>query len=109
VRGGLRELGGPELLAELGELFLEDVPPQLEVLREAVESGDAPSVGWVAHALKGSCGNMGALRMSTICDELEDIGHLGDLSHAPVLVERLKAEFGRVRLVVETEMEKDQD
>jgi two-component system, sensor histidine kinase and response regulator len=109
VRGGLRELGGPELLAELGELFLEDVPPQLEVLREAVESGDAPSVGWVAHALKGSCGNMGALRMSTICAELEDIGHLGDLSHAPVLVERLEAEFGRVGLVVETEMEKDQD
>src|SRR3954454_24523103 len=44
VLAGLRELGDQELLAKLAELFLEDVPPQLEVLREAIEGGDASSV-----------------------------------------------------------------
>jgi hypothetical protein len=43
--------------------------------------------------------------MSTICAELQDLGHSGDLSRAPVLVERLEAEFGRVRPALEAEME----
>ncbi len=103
---GLRELGGAELLAELTELFLEDVPTQLQALREAVESEDASSVERVAHALKGSCGNMGATRMSTICAELEDVGHSGELERPPVLVERLEAEFGRIRLALEAETER---
>jgi PAS domain S-box-containing protein len=103
---GLRELGGPELLTELGGLFLEDVPSQLEALREAIEGGDAASVERVAHTLKGSCGNMGATRMSTICAELQDVGHSEELERAVVLVERLGAEFGRVRAALEAEVER---
>jgi HPt (histidine-containing phosphotransfer) domain-containing protein len=103
---GLRELGGPELLTELGHLFLEDVPSQLEALREAIEGGDAASVERVAHTLKGSCGNMGATRMSTICAELQDVGHSEELERAVVLVERLGAEFGRVRAALEAEVER---
>ncbi len=104
VLEGLRELGDQELLAELADLFLEDAPPKLEALREAIGSGDASSVGQVAHALKGSSGNMGALRMSTICAELEDAGHSGELERALVLAERLKAEYGRVRSALKAEM-----
>jgi two-component system sensor histidine kinase/response regulator len=102
---GLRELGGTELLAELTGLFLEDVPPQLEALGGAIESGDAASVKRTAHTLKGSSGNMGALRMSAICAELEDAGRSGELEEAATLAKRLEAEFGRVRtaLVSETE------
>jgi signal transduction histidine kinase/DNA-binding response OmpR family regulator len=100
----LQEEGEPDILAELGELFLEDVPPQLEALREAIEGGNAPSLERVAHTLKGSSSNMGALRMATLCADLEDIGRSGDLSRAPVLLERLEAEFGRVREALETEV-----
>ncbi len=108
VLAGLRELqeeGEPDILAELCELFLEDVPTQLEALREAAEGGDASSVEQVAHTLKGSCGNMGALKMSNICAELQDIGHSEELSRAIVLVERLGAEFGQVRPALEDEIE----
>jgi len=59
----------------------------------------------VAHTLKGTCGNMGALGMAAICGELHDTGHSGDLWRAPVLVERLEAEFGRVGQALEAEME----
>ncbi len=93
---GLFELGGPELVAELSDLFLEDVPPRLEALREAIGSGDAPSVGQVAHALKGSSGNMGATRMASICAELEEVGVSEDLTKAPKLLDQLEAEFSRV-------------
>lgn len=41
--------------------------------------------------------------MATICAELEDAGHSGDLSRAVALVEPLEAEFGRVRPALEAE------
>jgi HPt (histidine-containing phosphotransfer) domain-containing protein len=103
VIAGLRELGDQNLLTELAELFLEDASSQLEALREAIRVGDATAVERVAHTLKGSCGNMGALRASTICAELQDIGNSGELELAPVLVERLGAEFARVRVALESE------
>jgi two-component system, sensor histidine kinase and response regulator len=104
VLAGLRELGDQGFLADLYELFLADVPAQLEALRKAIKGGDAPSVERVAHTLKGSCGNMGALRIATICAELQDMGHSGELERAPVLGERLEAEFGRVRKALEAEI-----
>lgn len=104
VLSGLRELGDQQLLAELAELFLEDATNHLEALREAIEDDDPPSVVRVAHTLKGTCGSMGALRMSAICAELEDVGHSRELERTPVLVERLGAEFGGVRTALEAEM-----
>jgi two-component system, sensor histidine kinase and response regulator len=107
VLAGLRELqqkGEPDILKELMELFLTDVPPQLVALREAVEAGDAHSVEQVAHTLKGSCGNMGAVRMEAICAELEGIGRSGDLAATPVRISRLEEEFERVRVMLEEEL-----
>jgi signal transduction histidine kinase/DNA-binding response OmpR family regulator len=86
VLASLRELqeeGEPDILEELMGLFLSDAPPQLAALREAVEAGDARSVERVAHDLKGSSGNMGAVGIEAICAELEDIGNSEDLAPAP--------------------------
>jgi two-component system sensor histidine kinase/response regulator len=105
VLAGLRELGDQGFLVELYELFLEDVPAQLEALREGIERCDAPSVERVAHTLKGSCGNIGATRMATICAELEEAGRSEDLACAPALAARLKAELGRVRGALEEELQ----
>jgi HPt (histidine-containing phosphotransfer) domain-containing protein len=59
----------------------------------------------VAHTLKDSSGNMGATRMAAICSELEDVGASADLAVAPALLERLDAEFERVRSALTTETE----
>ena len=104
VLEGLRELGDQELLAELAGLFLEDAPARLGALREAIEGGDASSVERTAHALKGSCGNMGATGMVAICEKLEDEGRSGELGRAPMLVERLEAEYSRVRAALDREL-----
>ncbi len=103
---GLQEEGEPDILGELIELFLTDVPPQLIALREAAQSGDARSVERIAHTLKGSCGNMGAVRMGAICAELEEMGRSGNLTTASGLVSRLEEELGRVRAAFEEELAK---
>jgi hypothetical protein len=58
---------------------------QLAALREAVQSGDAQSVEQVevAHAFKGSCLYMGAVRMASACAELQKAGAHGDLARPP--------------------------
>ena len=105
VLANLRDLGDPELLTELAEMFFDDATSRLAEMREAVEAGDAAGVKRVAHTLKGSSGNMGAARMSAICAELQDVGDSGDLAPARGLLEDLEDEFGRVRPALEAELE----
>jgi two-component system, sensor histidine kinase and response regulator len=98
-----RKPAEPDLLTELVELFLSDVSSRLANLREAVEGGDAQSVEQIAHALKGSCGNMGVSRMAAACSELQEVGASGDLARARELLEWTEAEFERVRPMLEAE------
>jgi CheY-like chemotaxis protein/HPt (histidine-containing phosphotransfer) domain-containing protein len=112
VLASLRELqeeGEPDILNELIELFLADVPSQLVVLKDTVEAGDAHSVERIAHTLKGSSANMGAARMTTICSELQDVGASGDPSRAPELLERLEEEFGHVHRALEAKITRSRE
>lgn len=103
----LQEEGEPDLLRELIELFLTDVPARLVALREAVRADDAHSVQRIAHTLKGSCGNMGAVRMAAVCAELEEIGRSEDLQAAMEQTSRLDEEFGCIRTAFEEELSKN--
>ena len=85
-------------------MFLEDAPSQLDTPREATEKDDAQSVERIAHTLKGSCANMGAVRMEALCSELEEIGRSENLSTAPRLTSSLEEEFARVRAAFEKEL-----
>ncbi len=77
-------------------LPLSDVSARLKTLREAVEGGDGRSVERTAHTLKGSAKNMGAVRMSEICAELEEAGRSGELARVPQQLDQLEAELCRV-------------
>ena len=69
-----------DLLAELVDRFAHDTEPLLVELRGAVESGDAPAVGRIAHAIKGSCGQLGGRRLASSCGRLEGKATAGTLS-----------------------------
>jgi CheY-like chemotaxis protein len=96
VIAGLRELqedDGPDILAELIEMYLSDTPPRLGSLKEAIASGDANAVRELAHSVKGSSSNLGAQRMAQLCAQLEAYGKSGDLSDAGPVAQKLDAEF----------------
>jgi HPt (histidine-containing phosphotransfer) domain-containing protein len=103
----LKELGGdeePELFAELVTMFLDDTPGRLASLMEALEHGDAGTVERTAHALKSSCGNLGARRLAALCFEIESAGRAGDLETARPLVGRSRAEFTAVSDALRAEL-----
>ncbi len=61
----------PDIVDQLLDLFLQSTPPLLDELRAAVDGGDGEELRRTAHKLKGSCQNIGATFMATLCRALE--------------------------------------
>ncbi|MCB9832743.1 MAG: Hpt domain-containing protein [Planctomycetes bacterium] len=98
VIAGLRELGGQELLRELLGLFRADTPPRIAALEVAVAAGTVAEIGRVAHSLKSSCANVGALVMSGLCRALEEEARAGSAAHAEERLRALLAEWELVQV-----------
>ena len=79
----------PQIVDRLLALFADATPPLLEQLSNAVHAGDDDSVRKLAHKLKGSCQNVGATRMATLCRALEE----PDARSAARLAEQLQAAY----------------
>jgi HPt (histidine-containing phosphotransfer) domain-containing protein len=67
------------LAAELIGVFLEDTPKRIQALHMAFDAGDPSALAHEAHALKSSCAQLGALRLSDHCRWLEQTGREGSL------------------------------
>jgi HPt (histidine-containing phosphotransfer) domain-containing protein len=68
----LERFGGLKLRAELTTLFLEEAPSRVATARAAVAAGDVEAVRAMAHMLKSSAGQMGAIRVQYLCERLEN-------------------------------------
>ena len=88
--------GEPDVLAEVLNLFLDEMPPRMRRLRNAWAAGDIQEARRTAHSLKGSAGNIGARRLFEVCSQLEEQARPGDLPGARRLVDALGAEFDKV-------------
>ena len=76
----LERFGGAKLRVEITSLFLQEAPSRIESARIALAGGDIAAVRSVAHMLKSSAGQMGALRMQLACERLEDPEQSVDVS-----------------------------
>ena len=100
VTSALRTLtppGEPDVLAEVLNLFLAEVPPRMTRLRNAWAAGNIKEVQRAAHSLKGSAGNIGAQGMFDVCRQLDGLGRSGNLEAASTLVAALDVEFDKVQ------------
>ncbi len=91
------EKTSPGLLRNVADLFLQDTPPRLADLRDAMLRQDAARLARLAHAMKGSAANLGARGMAAICADVQARAEAGDLDAAPARVCDLGDEFERVR------------
>jgi HPt (histidine-containing phosphotransfer) domain-containing protein len=96
--------GSPTFLGELIDIFLRELAQHLSRLRMAFDARDAAVLERVAHTMKGSCGNLGARDLSTVCAELQGVAKMGDWPHAEALVIRIE----RDAVVVESELRAEQ-
>jgi CheY-like chemotaxis protein len=83
-------------LEGLVRTFKQDVPSRIDSLRAAAASGDPDDLAFAAHALKSSCGSVGARRMYVVASTLEQKVRAGRLEGVNASIEQLAAEFPRV-------------
>ena len=86
----------PELLADLGVEFLNQVPQRTAQLRQALDLGDAGTVWHVAHSLKGALSSLAAMSACQQATELERLGRAGRLDAARHRLDGLERELRRL-------------
>ena len=107
ILASLRELQGegePDIVKEIGGLFIKYSPDKISAIEKAAEEEDSKALLVAAHSLKSSSAYIGAMRLSAICKELEEMGRTGNLEQATDKAKELKAEYERVRTSLEKEM-----
>jgi HPt (histidine-containing phosphotransfer) domain-containing protein len=100
----LRELGGeedPGLIAELIDIFLSDAPQRLQDISKGLATGDLQIVERAAHTLKSSSANIGAIGLSRICREMEQIAREKKLDAIQPLLVRSKQAMSEVQSALE--------
>lgn len=78
----LERFGGLKLRQELTTLFLQEAPTRIAAARASLAGGDVEALRAMAHMLKSSAGQMGALRVQLICERLEGQDLPPDLTRA---------------------------
>lgn len=96
-----------EALAELKEVmeedfhillstYLSDSEMRIQALQTALKNNDPEQYAKTAHSLKGSCINIGAMRLGSFCMMAERDGRSGQLADAPASLSAIESEFAIV-------------
>ncbi|WP_312381082.1 Hpt domain-containing protein [Stutzerimonas balearica] len=88
------------------DTFLIDSQDRLRTIQDALAQGEGEALRRAAHSFKGSCSNLGALRLAELCFELEEIARQGALEQAAVCVERIEREFAIVGILFRAERQR---
>jgi PAS domain S-box-containing protein len=93
----LQHLGKPDLLERVIRIYLEDSLRLLEELRDARNKGDAALMKRQAHSLKSSSANVGAMRLSQLCRELERLEPDQAAGRTQGILSQIETEYRQVR------------
>ena len=93
----------PDFLIELLEDYMDNSEENLKAIRYAIQAKDTVTVVRTAHTLKGASSNIGAVNMTELSKQLEELGREETLHGAVELIDQLEVEFVEVK----TELEKE--
>ncbi|MDR6609682.1 Hpt domain-containing protein [Pseudomonas synxantha] len=102
VLSALREVM-EEGYRDLLDVFLADSEERLKVLRT---TDSAALLVETAHSFKGSSSNMGALRLTELCDQLEQQARSLPCTAVQELVGEIDREFAGIRPLYEAERQR---
>jgi PAS domain S-box-containing protein len=92
----LQDESQPTLVRELIDMFLAESAAHVGRLAEAVQSRDAAQLRALAHRFLSMTQNIGARRMSTLCETLEQLARQEQVDDAQRLLDDLVRERERV-------------
>ena len=92
----LERFGGRKLLHEMIALFLAIAPERLAAAGAGVGAGDASVTENALHSLKSSSAQLGALRLSRLCEQGESVARGGSVEGVAALLDESRSELRRV-------------
>lgn len=93
----LHAIGGDELVATMMRTFVHFTAAQLERLTDAVDAGDMDAAATIAHTIRSSARQLGALALGAACAAAETAGHGGDAAALAGAVDAMQREFAAAR------------
>lgn len=84
-----RMSGDRELLANLFQLFGDDVPKKLGTIEASIREGDLYQTERTAHSLKGASATVGAEQLSQLAARLEQAAKGGQSGEMTLLLQEL--------------------
>lgn len=93
----LRSVGGDEMLAMMMQTFLQFAEERLAKLAEEASLGNVSEVAGIAHSLKSSARQLGALGLGDACAATEEAGRSGRNELALASVANIQREFAAAR------------
>ncbi len=82
-----------ELIQEILNIYLEDIPEQIKNLEIALSNQDLKAIDYIAHTIKGSSGNISASNMQKIAQKIEKEKSMKNIDKIQDLIDVLKREF----------------
>jgi CheY-like chemotaxis protein/HPt (histidine-containing phosphotransfer) domain-containing protein len=91
--GLTRVEGMLDVLAEMAELFIGELPPLVEDIKEGIAGSNLDAVAKAAHRIKGSSGLLGAASTFAAAKDLNDLARAGDSTGVPAAWSRLETQL----------------
>jgi PAS domain S-box-containing protein len=109
---GLQIEGAPDVVASIINIYLANSPFLLNEVKRSAETGDSETLRRASHTLKSSSANVGAMKLSESCRELEGVARanfLGkdDGEKIVSLIAAIEDEFARVRHALQADLDYD--
>lgn len=83
---------GSDLIVELIDLYLQDLPQRVTIIRQAAIATEWVSLKRAAHALKGSSSSLGIRQVAEICHKLEWLDRQDSPASVATLLQLLEYE-----------------
>ncbi|GAX42757.1 multi-sensor hybrid histidine kinase [Tolypothrix sp. NIES-4075] len=87
-----------EFELELLQIFVEDIQPRLEAVKQAIEKNDFEKIAHEAHHLKGASANIGATAMHLAAETLEKLSQKFERRGIAKLILELDEFVNRIKL-----------
>jgi CheY-like chemotaxis protein len=100
----LDDSGSKELVRTVITHYFDETPRIVESLRSAVTESDATTIAKLAHGLKSSSANVGALALAEACREMEGAGRENIVNGCAGLLIRIEREYEIASKALATEL-----
>ncbi|MBT7444346.1 MAG: Hpt domain-containing protein [Methylococcales bacterium] len=89
-------------MSDILEMYEVDSAEQIDGLKTSISGDDLTSTIAIAHTLKSSSANLGAMDLAKLCKKMEHDGRENTLSNPAELLEKIIAELARVQTELTT-------